>query len=301
MRRIIAAIAILLISAPVVADELMVQDVALDGPVMWEGGGRLSSYYYRDPMPQMVQQTLSMQREPGMDNWTWRERVETSLVSLGPQAAPYLQSELLTRDGFEADAIQVALFRLDNMPLSPRESLENWGQKHFGISPISADASSLKIFRVMDGRDGVGLRELFPHHLFYVLQHKATRLLVALASDAKVQPLEDDAALARFIRMEGLPQTSLMDKSRLASAAALLMIARDVTPYHPDVHPVVDTDLHIFRYTLQFEGYRETAALTFNPDGTLETLASGTKKIEEKPAAPITAPTTAAPPPLMPE
>ena len=51
----------------------------LEDDFMWEGGGR---YYGRDPMPQLVQQSLSMQREAGMDNWSWRDAVETRLVSL---------------------------------------------------------------------------------------------------------------------------------------------------------------------------------------------------------------------------
>jgi hypothetical protein len=275
----------------------MGQRIMLGEDMEWDGG----RWHRPDPMPQLVQQALSMQREAGMDNWAWRDAVESRLVSLGAEAAPYLESELASHDGYEADAIQVALFRLANLPLVPRESLQDWGQKHFGLSPGSPESGALKIFRVMDGHDGAGLAEFFPHHLFYVLQYRQTRLVVALAADAKVQPLEDDAAVARFIRMEGRPQFSVNDKTRLASAAALLMLARNVTPYRPDFRQTIDTDLHTFRYALQFEGFRQTASLTFGPDGMLATLASGQQKEEAKPAAPISAPTTTAAPPIMPE
>ena len=291
-RTILAFLTLLLLAFPAMAQKRMM----LEDDFMWEGGGR---YYGRDPMPQLVQQSLSMQREAGMDNWSWRDAVETRLVSLGPAAIGYMQSELENRDGFEADAIQVALFRLANAPLTPKETLQEWGRKHFSLTPDNL--ASLKINRVMDSRDGAGLMELFPHHLFYVLEFNRHRVLVALASDAKVQPLEDDVALAHFIKTEAAPQLSSNDKTHLASAVALLMLAREVTPYRPEFHQGLDTDLKTYRFTLQFEGFKETAALTFTPDGVLATLTSGQTKSEVKPAAPMAAPTSTAPPPMMPE
>jgi hypothetical protein len=273
-----------------------------------EWGGK-HSYRNYDPVPQMVRNILQMERTGGMDNWAWRDTVENQLFALGPGAISHIQAEAATRDGFEGDALQVALFRLQNAPLAPREALERWGQRHFQIpsagessAPSALPPNALKIQRVMDSRDGAGLADLFPHHLFYVLQYKTARVVVALAADAKVQLLDDDAAVARFFRMEGAPRLSVNDKSQLASAAALLMLARSVTPYRPEFRPTLDTDFRTYRYTLQFEGHRQTALLTFNPDGTLETLSGGNDpKPEIKPAAPITAPTTTTPPPAMPE
>lgn len=309
MRRIIsAAAALALMSTTAMADIVMGGDVAFD-EMGWEGR---RSYRNYDPMPQMVRSILQMERSGGMDNWAWRDNVENQLFALGPGALSYIQAEAATREGFEGDALQVALFRLQNTPLAPREALLRWGQRHFAIPstpepsvfapPSAPPPNPLKIHRIMDSRDGAGLAELFPHHLFYVLQYKTTRVVVALAADAKVQLLNDDTAIARFFRVEGTPRLSVNDKSQLASAAALLMLARSVTPYRPEFRPTLDTDFRTYKYTLQFEGNRQTALLTFNRDGTLETLSGGNDpKPEIKAAAPITAPTTTAPPPAMPE
>ncbi len=309
MRRVaIQSLAVaLLLTAPQMrqmqaAPQMPQQQFILNDDIEFENG----RYNRGDPTPQLVRNILQLQRENGMDNWAWRDSVENQLVSLGPSVISALKQELPQHDGYAADAIEVALFRLQNSPLIPGEALQQWGEKHFGVS-ISAEhpnVNPLKISRVMDSPNGAGMSDVFPHHLFYVVECKKIRLVVALAADAKVQPLPDDASLVHFIQTEATPQLSVNDKARLASAAALLMLARVVTPYNPEFRQQnLDTDLHTYKYTLQFESFRQTATLTFTPASELATLSSGQAKpnIDVKPAAPINAPTTTAAPPLMPE
>jgi hypothetical protein len=308
MRRFFIPLFAVIASAAPMARGQVPQQVLINQGFVIDGdfSDDYSPYSSRDPMPQMVRNILQMQRENGKDNWAWRDSVENQLVSLGLQAVPTMEAELPERDGYAADAIQVALFRIENAPLVPQEALQEWGEKHFGvsISPEHPTVNPLKISRVMDSHNGAGLYDIFSHHLFYVIECKKTRLVVALAADAKVQPLPDDAAMMRFMQTEAPPQLSVNGKSRLASAAALLMLARNVTPYNPEYRPQnLDTDLRTYKYTLQYEGSHQTASLTFGSNSVLATLSSGQVKpdIDVKPAAPVSAPTSTSPPPLMPE
>jgi hypothetical protein len=271
-----------------------------DGPVQQGISGR---YYGNNPeqvMRSRIQQALQTARTPGKDVWVWRDQVESQLVTVGRSGISLLREQLGQRDGYERDALQVAIFRLANGPLYPNTLLNTWARRNFAVS--GSEPPPYKITRVLDVRDAVNLCELFPHHLFYAIEYpaKKVRVVVALAADGMVQPLPDDAVLGRFIGHEAVPQVTQVGKERVAAAAALLAAARSSTIYKPD-RLRVEGQLPTFTITLDAAALHETLTATFGPAGTLETLMTGQEKVEVKPAAPVVVPTAVKPPPAMPE
>jgi hypothetical protein len=288
------------------------EQMAMQGEVMIGDGPQFAnpnlggwngrrSYYNTESMRRsQILQILQTPRAQGSDTWAWRETVENSLVGISTQGLAFMRTQYLQRDGYEADALQVAIFRLENLPLDPHDALLSWATRYF--TPGPADPPQFKITRVLDLRATVGLGTLFPHHLFYAVTYPAIkgRVVVALAADAKVQPLNDDAALAAFFRCEAPPQSTQIGKERLAAAATLLATERSSSIYKPDAVRV-DVQLPDFNVTLDAPGVHQTATLTFDPAGRLQTIAAEQAKVENKPAPIINVPTTAAPPPAMPD
>lgn len=249
-------------------------------------------------MRQMIQQILQSPHVSG-DSWSWRDGVEDHLVSLGPGALDAIRGEMESHDGFELDALEVAAFRLVNPPLNPHDALTEWAQRHFGIHTSSsagqAPPPAIKIARIFD------MRRLFPHHLFYVIEYAAkhARLVVALAADGKVQELEDDAALTRFIQAEVPAQHTPLGRERLSASAAKLAAARSSTIYHPDNLQTEDEKL-TYRTTFEADGLHQVATVTFDPSGGVIGIATSQDKSPPGPAAPpVSVPTSlTAPPPI---
>jgi hypothetical protein len=182
-------------------------------------------------LPQAIQQALSMERLPGMNDWGWRNAVEDRLVNLGARALPLLRIQTEQRQGYELDALQVAIFRLENAPLDPQAVIEPFAAREFGGSGAG------RVTRVFGGTGAAGLCELLPHHLFYSIQSRGApprRLVVALAADSKIQPLMDDAALSKFLRTELEPAHSEAAMEFVGTAVARLAAARIVSFYRPD-------------------------------------------------------------------
>jgi hypothetical protein len=262
---------------------------------------RRGDYYTDDNLRYQIQQTLESSRDAGKDVWLWRDTVEERLVALGANAAGPLRDQIAQRDGYLRDALQVALFRLENILLRPNEALQTWAE-HYFVLP-SSNHPPCKVARVLDLGEAVDLRDLFPHHLFYILEYPRAnqpRVVVALAADGMVQALGDDAALGRFIRNEAAFQPTQVGKERIAAAAALLAAARTTTIYKPN-RLQVDGQWPTFTIALDATGLHQTLAATFNEQGRVETVSTGQEKAEVKPVAPVVVPARVAPPPEMPD
>jgi hypothetical protein len=220
------------------------------------------------------------------DNWAWRDGAEEKLVGLGSGAVSSLEAEWATHDSFEADAIAVALFRIQNEGVHPNETLREWGAKRFP----GPDPATLKVLHVIDNKQTPNLRELFPHHIFYAVENPKdkTRAVVALAADGKVQAIEDDAALAKFLRSEGGAQAKDEGKRRMAAAAAVLAAARMVSPAKPDPRLDAASTGEQFSSTLDADGVSTGVALTFAADGKLESM----KTTQTGAPTPTTVPST---------
>ncbi|HEY4330275.1 MAG TPA: hypothetical protein VGN88_11110 [Phycisphaerae bacterium] len=278
-----------------------------DGPMMPNMGGfdgrwgrRYGNYYQEEQLRNLIQQALQQPRNPGTDSWDWRETVENNLVNYGTMGLAILRQEASRRDGYEGDAVQVAIFRLENAPLDPKNVLEEWGRRRF--SPAVTETKPLKITRVLDVKDAVGLRDIFPHHLFYGVEYakQNQHVVVAMAADAKVQPLEGDAGLQAFFRGEAMPQLNQIGKEHVAAAAALLAAARSAAVYKPDQLRVVREE-QTYKASLTSGGTHQNAMLTFDDAGRTLTLLTDGQTVAPKVTAPIAVPAGVTPPPAMPD
>jgi hypothetical protein len=194
------------------------------------------------------------------------------LVALGSDVLPILQTELNQRIGLQKDAVMMAIFRLSHPQLDIRDSLVQWGLKHFGVTDPKQEPATL--FKLSHVFDSSGLHTtLFPNHVFYVVEYpnapagKAKRGVAALAVDGKVQSISDDAALAKFVGGEGEPQRTQGGKADLATAAALLAMPRMVTLKEaPRSEPIVANG-NTLSAVMMSEGVKVTLALTFDATG----------------------------------
>jgi len=271
--------------------------VDTDGPVM-NMPVQLRGRGLSDAQMQSQIRTALQQPRTGMDTWAWRDAVEERLLALGRPAVSPMRAELETRDGYEADALAGAIFRMENTPLNPNEMLKQWGAKRFA----GPDPDTLKFSRVLDIRDTVGLGDLFPHHLFYVVEDPKdqARAVVALAADGKVQPLEDDAALTKFMCAEGEAQSTPDGRKRVAGAAAVLAISRTMALYKPDLMTAAAAG-PTAQVAITAGGVNEVANVTFDAKGALQTLTTTQRQVEVKPTTPVRIPASAPAPPAMPE
>jgi hypothetical protein len=287
---------LLAVPLPARADEF-VFDGPIAPPVQRWHRHRWGGYWEQDPralLRERLDAALNLPRATGVDDWTWRDSVEDALVALGPDAAAPLQFELRLRTGYLADAIRVALFRLDHGTVDLRPALAAWADRRF---PRPA-TESVKIMRVL------GPRAILPHHLFYILEatdrasRSKRRLVVALAADGKVQDVTDDAALARFLSIELPPAKTEAAREHAAELAALLAASRVVTLYKSDAD--TRSGALTAEAILSAEGTTVRAALTFTPPGTVAALTT-TREGTPATAAPVSLPDTTKPPPVMPE
>jgi hypothetical protein len=295
--RYIAAMAFLgaLHAAPAArADQALINmrvddDLVANGAVEWRfrrfGGGQQDSQAL---LRAQLEQAFSMQRLPGMDDWAWRDAVEDQLVEMGSRAIPLFFFELHRRQGFEADALRVAIFRLEHQGVELRTPLRAWAEKAF-------PSATVKIARIM------GQRAILPHHLFYALEIAAPnsqsrqRQVVALAADGKVHPLPDDAALARFLSIEFPPTATEAAREHAAELVALLALSREVHAYAPDITagaaPLQATAQAMSR------GARMRASVAFDKAGRIATLTT-TRDGSAPSPGPVPLPSTPAPPPM---
>ncbi len=268
-----------------VQPELPTGDEVFDDPVFYvQRRGTMTDAQMRNQIRIALQKSGDVP-----DMWAWRDSAEEKLFALGTDATSALQTELAARnDSLEADAIAVVLFRLENQGVNPNEMLREWGKKRFE----GPDPATLKITHVIDNKQAANLRELFPHHIFYVVENPKdkTRAVVALAADGKVQPIEDDAALAKFLRSEGGTQADASGKRRISAAAAMLATARAVSTSQP-LPRVQNDSAEAYSAILDADGVSINAIITFAADGKLEsikTTQTGTPTTTT--ASPTTAP-----------
>lgn len=239
-------------------------------------------------LQQQLVQALGMERAAGMDDWAWRDAVEDRLVDMGSRAIPLFLFELQRRQGFEADALQAAMFRLDHDGVELRSRLRSWTEETFPNATV-------KIARIM------GKRAILPHHLFYALEIVAVnsqsrhRQIVALAADGKVHPLSDDAPLARFLSIELPPAITEAAREQAAELVALLALSRQVHAYAPEIvasaQPLQATAQGSSR------GVRVRALVEFDGAGRV-TLVNTTREGSAASASPAALPRTPAPPPM---
>ena len=124
-----------------------VNDAPFDGP-MNAMPAMVRGRPLSDVQMQSQIRTALQQPRTGTDLWTWRDAVEERLLALGRPAIALMHAEIETREGYEADALAVAIFRIENAPLNPNESLKQWGAKRFpGPAP-----DTLKCTRVPQTR-----------------------------------------------------------------------------------------------------------------------------------------------------
>ena len=302
MRRIWLAVVIALLAGSRAARSQIEQIQVWDGPVDFSGPMPVR---FRGSRPvtdaQLVQQVREALQGSRDNVQAWRQTVEDRLVSLGPQALPILRAELNARQGYEFDALLVSGFRLENVPINPREALTQWGRARAGLpanltageSPTTINASHILI--------GGGELELFPHHLFYIVEcpARSARWVVALAADAKVQELADDPALLKFIRAEAQPQPSAVGRERVSTLVALLAAARVATIYKPETIETESRNL-TSRTTIAAAGVRQTATVSFDKAGIVQSLATTGERTAAQAPTPVVAPTTTATPPPPP-
>jgi hypothetical protein len=261
----------------------------------------------RGMVRQVLQTALDMQKG---DAWAWRDGVEDRLTSLGAAYLPALRNEMQYREGYEGDALQVAVFRLENPPLDPKEALLDWARKRFGLTSESG-SSVVKFTRVLGigGDAEIGDGALFPHHLFYCAEFvpKHVRVPVALAADGKVQPLEEDGLLLRFIKTEVEPQHTEVGRQRLALAVARMALARTTTVYKPDNQQVEGqasgsgaeaTESVTAR--VDSNAAHQSATVTFGATGTVQGLVTTQQKEAEKVLPQVVPAANVPPPPPMP-
>lgn len=286
---------LLLAAAPAQAEVLAIENFDHEPQIRWHRG-RFGRWEQNADvvLRERINAALNTPRATGVDDWAWRDTVEDALVALGPPAAHQLQFQLELRTGFVADAIRVALFRLDHGSVDVRPYLAAWAQKRFP----RPGADGVKIMRVL------GRRAVLPHHLFYIVEttdrdsRAKHRLVVALAADGKVHDVTDDAALARFLSIELPPAKTEAAREHAAELAALLAASRVVTVYRPT--PETRAEALTAEGTLSAGGAHIRAAVTFNTDGQVAgvtTERSGAPAV----AAPVALPDTSTPPPVMPE
>jgi hypothetical protein len=165
MRFFLAAVAVLGAGA-VFADFVEVQDgpapaqMEGEGEVIIDGGEQVVQPQM--PTAPQVQQILQNVKA---GNAKSRDGAEQKLVELGASAVALLKGQAGGQKGLAKDALLVAVFRLENSPLAPRELLSEWAAKKVG-----ADPATVILQRVM----AEDLWKLFPHHLFYVAEVKGT-------------------------------------------------------------------------------------------------------------------------------
>ena len=211
---------------------------AMDMPLMmgWNGQGIMLPYadgpmMMRQQQEQRLREQITgiMDQSRGANRPALRrDAIENGLVGLGPQAMEMLRTEALSRTGLELDAFQGAIFRLANGGFDPSHRLAEWSRARFGYVPDPQKPFKplpMETARVLNIPQG-GV--LFPHHVFYTVTWTPThtRIAVAVATDGKVQALEDDAALLRFLRAEGTSARTDAGRELLASAALFPAIAR---------------------------------------------------------------------------
>jgi hypothetical protein len=258
----------------------------------------------REMVRQVLQTALDLQKG---DAWKWRDGVEDRLTSLGGAYLPALRNEMQYREGYEGDALQVAVFRLENLPLDPNEALVDWAQKRFGLTP-AAGAAQVKVTRVLGigGEAEIEDGALFPHHLFYCVEFvpKHVRVPVALAADGKVQPVEEDGALLRFIQREVEAQRTEVGRQRLALAVARIALARTTTVYKPDSQQVEGhageseaVAAESVTARVNSSASHQMATLTFGATGAVQALVTTQEKEPEKVLPPVVVPAGNAPPP----
>lgn len=245
---------------------------AMDEEDMFMGNGDYESRYQqqlRNEISNILQQSQSTP-----DRWSRRRMVEDGLATLGSQALPLLREQETYRTGLDLDAIQVAEFRIQNDLFVPQPIVEDWALDHFHFvqdlekPPV---APPLKITRIVNLTPG---NLLFPHHLFYVAEWTPTqiRLPIALATDGKIQTLENDDALARFLKAEAGVQHTRAGKELLASLAIFLSVARtDDLQDHPIPHTRVEGTTVSATLTAPIP---QTLTLKFSASDMLESVAS---------------------------
>jgi len=245
---------------------------------------RYGGYGQATPVQQLVNLAFSLPREKEMDDWAWRDAVESRLAGLGREALPLLALEANRRKGYEADAARVAIFRIEN-DINPRAALELWAEKQ--------NLADVKLRRIM------GLRDLLPHHLMYVVEfapQAATtareRRVVAVAADTKVQLLSDDAALGRFLGIELAPARVDAMRENVAELTCRVAAAR-----HADLTEV--SSMYTQARPLEATAEMKAATLSgradvaFTPDGHVTTLHTEFMKSR---AAAVKLPPTRSPP-----
>jgi hypothetical protein len=290
----------------IVNQDVMLGDEFNEMPAQWSEMPQWSPSYRpemtEEQMRNQIQNALQRMDAQDRNVWARRDAMEESLLSLGTAAVPTMRSELNTHEGYEADALWCAIFRLENAPLTPKDLLRQWGAKRFP----EPNPDALKISRVLDIKE-TNMKELYPHHLFYALENPKdnSRAVVALAADGKIQPLADDAAIAKFLRGEGSPQTTTEDRKRLATTAALLACARTMTLYKPDKLTAqkqgTSNTGDIISVDLQASEYQLTTTVTYDARGTVQTISTQQNRGTAKPLTPLILPTTIPAPPPMPE
>ncbi len=158
-------------------------------------------------------------------------------------------------------------------PFDPRQTLTAWAEDHFHYAPdpqAPFHAPPEKISRVLNISAG---DFLFPHHLFYVIEWPPahSRIPVAIATDGKVEPLADDAALLHFLSVEVPASKTQAGRELLADAAVFLAIAR-TTDFTTREIPHTENRGDTVAATLERNPLRLAATLTFSKTGTLQSV-----------------------------
>jgi hypothetical protein len=236
--RIFLALACLAAARPAAAMIVNI-DGPFDGPMVINGNvdddARSQAMLW-----QSLQQTLAMPRESGKDVWAWREEVEDRLVGLGERALPVIQLEMDRRQGYELDALQVALLRLEHPGLDPADAISQWARRQFHTT------TPPHVARVMWSAGPVLMPRLFPNHLFYVVENRGAgggqRWVVAVAADARIDVINDDADLAAFVKREGAPVRNEAERAALAGSLGVLVTSRFIDVYSPEAMEVAPID-----------------------------------------------------------
>jgi len=227
---------------------------------------RFGGYAPSTPMQQRIAAAFSLERSEGMDDWAWRDALESQLTTLGREAVPSLAIEADRRKGYEADAARVSIFRIENQ-IDPGGALSAWIEKQHLLEA--------KVRRVM------GLRDLLPHHLVYVVEfapqpgtNARERRVVAVAADTKVQDLMDDATLARFLAIELEPARVDAMRENIAELACRIAAARridiyEVTSMEKDAQPRISSAM------MKAGALSGRADVTFDDKGRVAAIRTG--------------------------
>ncbi len=289
----------LLLATPAFAQNF---DIA-DAPMWRDARGRWHRRWGYRPVPEdqrlhnAITQALTDTPSRKKDAWAWRQSVEDSLTALGESALPFLRMELDQRAGYERDALLVAAFRIQNPGLRPEDCLLLWAPLHFPSVEPGAK-SPIKIMRILTP---AGFDQLTPHHLFYIIEDTRdhTRIVVALAADAKIQSVTDDPALTRFFQIELAPCRTPVARAQVADLTAILALSRKVTSYQAESFEE-DVTPGIAEARLEFDTDRAIAKLTFTPTGHIASITTRLEKTSMTPAVPVAPPNPTAPPPPIP-